>query len=62
MHFESGSLFSVGDNNCNENEEWGHECWDCTGAFMTNNKVANGIPYFILTHLYRFFGSPRGNI
>ncbi len=40
--------------------QWGHECWNCGDeyggyCFETENKVTNGVPYWILTHFSKYF-------
>ena len=39
----------------NPNQEWLHECWNCAATEVTNGAVKNGIPYWILKHVGRYF-------
>ncbi len=36
-------------------DEWGHECWKCTGVQITDIKVTDGIPYWLLKFIFRYF-------
>lgn len=38
-----------------KNDEWGHECWECEGVQITSYKVKNGIPYWLLKLIYKYF-------
>ena len=39
----------------NPNQEWLHECWNCAATEVTNGKILNGIPYWILKYVGRYF-------
>jgi len=59
MHFTKESmnefLIETGADYRHETDLWGHECWDCENAIETNEKVKNGIPYWILKYFHKFF-------
>ncbi len=38
-----------------DSDEWGHECWKCNGVQITDIKVTNGIPYWLLKFIFRYF-------
>ena len=39
----------------NPNQEWMHECWNCAATQITNGAVTNGVPYWLLKHVGRYF-------
>jgi hypothetical protein len=46
--------------------QWTHECWNCGDdisgfCFETENKVTNGIPYWILRRFSKWFIKDKGS-
>jgi len=39
----------------NPNQEWLHECGNCAATEVTNGKVTNGVPYWLLRHVGKYF-------
>lgn len=38
-----------------KNDEWGHECWKCNGVQISSSKVKNGLPYWLLKFIFKYF-------
>lgn len=36
--------------------EWGHKCWQCGAVNITHSKVKDGMPYWLLKFLDKYFG------
>lgn len=34
--------------------DYGHECWSCENALITDEKVRNGIPYWLLCLIFKY--------